>query len=99
MENLLWVYFLTSLSNTVQVLSRQVVFTPLPVRAVGVLFSPTMSGWAGVRRKKIYPGCVSETVRYRKLILGRDIGWGFRSATSWSDLDLTFKPCRSDLDL
>ena len=28
------------------------------------------------------PGCISETVRSRKLILG--------SATSWCDLDLTF---------
>ena len=26
--------------------------------------------------EKLCPGCISETIRYRKLILGRDIGWG-----------------------
>ena len=30
----------------------------------------------GGRRKKVCPGCISETVRCRKLILGRDIGLG-----------------------
>ena len=45
-----------------------------------------MGGW----REKVCPGCISETVRCRKLILGRDIGWGCRCAMSWSDLDLTF---------
>ena len=40
--------------------------------------------------KKVCPGCISETVRCRKLILGRDIGWGCRCETSWSDLDLSF---------
>ena len=30
------------------------------------------------------------TVLLRKLILGRDIGWGCRCATSWCNLDLTF---------
>ena len=58
------------------------VFTPQPLRAVGVLFSPMVSGWAGgrpggragARRDKVCPGCISETVRCRKLILGRDIG-------------------------
>ena len=59
-------------------------FTPQPLRAVGVLFSPMVSGWAwagvlsggqvGGRREKVCPGCISETVRCRKLILGRDIG-------------------------
>ena len=24
----------------------------------------------------VFPGCISETVRCRKFILGRDIGWG-----------------------
>ena len=54
--------------------------------AVGVLFSPMVSGWsggwasgraggrAGKRREIVCPGCISETVRCRKLILGRDIG-------------------------
>ena len=62
--------------------------------AVGVLFSPMVSGWSGVRaggrREIVCPGCISETVRCRKLILGRDIGWGCSCATSWSDFDLTF---------
>ena len=74
-------------------------FTPQPLRAVGVFFSPMVSGWAGGRvggraggrREIVCPGCILETVRCRKFILGRDIGWGVcRCATSWSDLDLTF---------
>ena len=32
-----------------------------------------MGGWGGWR-EKVCPGCISETVRCRKLILGRDIG-------------------------
>ena len=39
---------------------------------------------------KSCPRCISETVRCRKLIHGRDIGWGCRCATSWSDQDSTF---------
>ena len=39
---------------------------------------------------KSLSGCISETVRCRKLILDRAIGWGCRCATSWSDLDLIF---------
>ena len=54
--------------------NKEVVFTPQPLRAVGVLFSPMVSGRAGGRREKVCPGCISETVRCRKLILGRDIG-------------------------
>ena len=38
---------------------------------------------------KSCPVYISETVRCRKLILGRDIGWGCRCAMSWCDLDLT----------
>ena len=49
-------------------------FTPQTLRAVGVLFSPMVSGWVGGRREKVFPGCISETVRCRKLVLGRDIG-------------------------
>ena len=52
----------------------------LPLRAVGALLSPMVSGWAGIqvggRREKVCSGCTSETVRCRKLILGRDIGFG-----------------------
>ena len=59
-----------------------IVFTPQPLMAVGVLFSPMVSGWSGGwaggrvggRREIVCPGCISETVRCRKLILGRDIG-------------------------
>ena len=58
--------------------SNQTVFTPQPLMAVGVLFSPMVSGWSGGwasgRREIVCPGCISETVRCRKLILGRDIG-------------------------
>ena len=61
--------------------SKILIFTPQPLRAVGVLFSPMVSGWAGGRPggwvgggKRVCPGCISETVRCRKLILGRDIG-------------------------
>ena len=58
------------------------VFTPQPLRAVGVLFSPMVSEWAfrqagvpaGVHREKVCPGFISETVRCRNFILGRDIG-------------------------
>ena len=56
----------------------EMLFTPQPLRAVGVLFSPThgvrIGRWVGGQREKVCPGCISETVRCRKLILGRDIG-------------------------
>ena len=69
-----------------------------------LLFSPMVSGWAGGRWEKVCPGYISETVWCRKLIFGRDIGWGVgggggggggvgggggRCATSWCDLPLT----------
>ena len=50
-------------------------------------------GWAFGRAgfgQEVFPGCISETVRCRKLVHGRDIGWGCRCAVSWCDLDLTF---------
>ena len=42
----------------------------------GIVFTHgvEMGGRAGGRREKVCPGCISETVRCRKLILGRDIG-------------------------
>ena len=49
-------------------------FTPQPLRAVRVLFSPMVSGWAGGWREEVCPSCISETVRCRKLMLCRDIG-------------------------
>ena len=33
-----------------------------------------VSGWAGRWWEKVCLGCISETVRCRKMILGRDIG-------------------------
>ena len=30
----------------------------------------------GGRQEKVCAGCISDTIRCRKLILGRDIGWG-----------------------
>ena len=44
----------------------------------------------GGRQEKVCLGCISETVRCRKFILGRDIGWGCRCSTSWCDLVLAF---------
>ena len=35
-------------------------------------------------------GSISATVRCKKLILGRDIGWCYRCVTSCYDLDVTF---------
>ena len=35
-------------------------------------------------------GYISETIKCRKLIFGRDIGRGYMCATSWCDLDLIF---------
>ena len=49
-------------------------FTPQPSRAVGLMFLPMLSGWAvGRVAGKVCPVGISETVRCRKLILGRDI--------------------------
>ena len=44
----------------------------------------------GGRCEKVCPGCISEIIRCRKLILGRDIGRGCRCAASWCGLNLTF---------
>ena len=41
------------------------VFTPQPLRAVGVLFLPKVSGWAGGKK---FVWAVSQTVRCRKFI-------------------------------
>ena len=40
-------------------------------------------------RKEYCLDFISETIWCCKLILGRDIGWGCRCATSWCDLDLS----------
>ena len=39
----------------------------------GVRMGGRAGGWVG-GGKRVCPGCISETVRCRKLILGRDIG-------------------------
>ena len=45
------------------------VFTPQPLRAVRVLFSPMVYGWVGRRWEKVCPACISETLRCRKMLL------------------------------
>ena len=50
-----------------------------------------VSGWVGGWASgKVCLACISETVRCRKLILGRTLVRGCRYAMSWCDLDLTF---------
>ena len=52
-------------------------FYPTALKGCRGIFSPMVSGWPGGQvggGKKVCPGCISETVRCRKLILGRDIG-------------------------
>ena len=43
---------------------------------LGIVFTHgvRMGGLAGGRRQEVCLACISETVRYMKLILGRDIG-------------------------
>ena len=54
-------------------------FTPQPLRCAGIVF-PMMSrrefGQASGWQEKAYPGCITETLRCRKLVIDRDIGWG-----------------------
>ena len=54
--------------------AKIILFTAQPLRAVGVLFSPVVSGWVGGRSVGWAGG--------GKMFV--------RCATSWSDLDLTF---------
>ena len=49
----------------------------------------------GGRWEKVCLGCISETVRCRKLILGRDIGWGVGVQHHGVAL---IRPCGSDLE-
>ena len=55
-----------------------------------------MGGWG---REKVCPSCISETVRCRKLILGRALVRGCRCAMSWCELDLTFELAAVTLNL
>ena len=43
-------------------------------RGIVFIHGVRMGGQVGGRREIVCPGCISETVRCRKLILGRDIG-------------------------
>ena len=52
------------------------IFTLQPLKSVWVLLLSTVSRWAGGQREKICSVCISETARCRKLMRGRDIGWG-----------------------
>ena len=68
-------------------------FYPIALKGCrGIVFTHgvRMGRRVGGRWELVCPDSISETVRCRKFILGRDIGWGCRCATSWSDLDLTF---------
>ena len=65
---------------------NQYIFTPQPLRAVGVLFSPMVSGWAGRRAG----GWAAGKSLFGLYLLVGTLVRGCRCATSWSDLDLTF---------
>ena len=50
-------------------------FTIQPFRAVQVLFSPMMSGWTDRHLvEKACPGCISETLRFKILMVGTLVG-------------------------
>ena len=66
------------------------------LKAVQVLFTPMVSGWVSwwAAGKVYLIGCISETMRCRKLTLCKDIGWlrvgvMSRCTMSWCYLDLT----------
>ena len=55
----------------------EITFYPTALKGCwGIVFTHgvRMGGRVGGRREIVCPGCISETVRCRKLILGRDIG-------------------------
>ena len=60
-------YVVTFLHNTI---CRAQLFCPFYILFTHVV---RMGGWGG-QWEKVCPGCISDTVRCRKLILGRDIG-------------------------
>ena len=60
-----------------------------------MVFSPMASRQLGGWPEKVCPGCISETLRCRKLKLGMDIGKWCRCVTSWWDFDMV---CHSDLE-
>ena len=40
--------------------------------------------------RKSFPCCNSETMRYKKMILGRNMEWGCKCLVPWCDIDITF---------
>ena len=51
------------------------VFYPTALKGCrGIVFTHGVQ--TGGRREIVFPGCISETLRCRKFIRGRDIGWG-----------------------
>ena len=51
--NFLFTALICMTSESVELIILKMVFTPQPLRAVGVLFSPMVSGWAGGRREEV----------------------------------------------
>ena len=79
--------FRVKIETSMYFMQGRFVFTRQSLRAVRVLFSPLLSGWVdtylggqpvGRAAGKVCPGCISETVMYRKFILGRHIGYGVK---------------------
>ena len=60
----------------------------------GIVFTPGfwICGWVGRQREKVCPGCISETVRCRKLILGRDLDLTFDLAAVTLSLKILSEP-------
>ena len=85
--SLLQHYLELNITDTALKVSRSLYFfTPQPLRCPN---GQASGGGGGRQREEVCLACISETVRCRQLILGRNIGRGCRCALSWSDLDLT----------
>ena len=67
-------YILTHVRSNVVI--RANTFEVQELENVVLLKGVRAGGWTGGRREIVCLGCISETVRCRKFILGRDIGWG-----------------------
>ena len=73
------------LLNMVSYMGKGNIFNKIPVfyptalkgcRGIVFTHGVRMGGRSGGQREIVCPGYISETVRCRKFILGRDIGWG-----------------------
>ena len=70
--------------KVIDVAGKKCLTNPTQVRFASPFYPTTLKGCRGIvfiygvrmsgRREKVCPGYISETVRCRKLILGRDIG-------------------------